>query len=232
MNTGPDRKVVFALLGIAALCLIGLGASLYRAKTGELSRLRQDFAAKEKQYNDVQAKLTKQPELEAQSTKLQDRLSVLEPSLPDNTYMPTFLRQIERLAITTSNRIVSIKPKNKPSGPKGDAVKVNDETGEVMKPDTAAEKADDKGQKSKAAKDTKSRIPYDYSSIELKVDGTYGTILAFLAELQKFPKMIAANDISFTPKNGPGDQTQRSPDLTATMDLTAIITKGAKNGTS
>jgi Tfp pilus assembly protein PilO len=232
MNAGPDRKVVFSLLGIAALCLIGLGASLYRAKSNELSRLRQDLTAKEKQFDDVQVKLTRQPELEAQSTKLQDRLSVLEPTLPDNSYMPTFLRQIEHLATATNNRIVSIKPKNKPGGARGDAVKVNDETGEVVKPGTAMEKADDKGKKDNTAKDAKSRIPYDYSSIEVKVDGTYSTILAFLSELQKFPKMIAANDISFSPKNGAGDQAQRSPDLTATMDLTAVITKGAKNGTS
>ena len=232
MSAGPDRKVVFALLGIAALCLIGLGASLYRAKSSELSRLSQDLAAKERQYDDVQVKLIKQPELEAQNTKLQDRLSVLEPGLPDNAYMPTFLRQIEHLATATNNRIVSIKPKSKPAGAKGEGAKVNDETGEVVKPDAAADKAADKGKKGDDATDVKSKIPYDYSSIELKVDGTYSTILAFLSELQKFPKMIAANDISFAPTNGAGDQTQRSPDLTATMDLTAVITKGTKNGTS
>jgi Tfp pilus assembly protein PilO len=228
MNAGPDRKVVFALLGIAALCLIGLGASLYRAKSTELSRLRQDLTTKEKEYAEVQVKLTKQPELEAKNTKLQDRLSVLEPALPDNAYMPTFLQQIEHLATTTDNRIVSIKPV-KAAGVRGAGPKVNDETGEVVKPETGAETTTDTG---KSGKDAKSKIPYDYSSIELKVDGSYSTILAFLSELQQFPKMIAANDISFAPRTGARDQDRRSSDLTATMSLTAVITKGAKNGTS
>src|SRR5574340_350246 len=140
MIAGADRRVVYALLGIAALCLIGLGASLYRAKSGELSRLRADLTAREKQLEEVKVKLTKQPDLEAKYAQLQTRLSVLEPSLPDNAYMPTFLRQIERLATETNNSIVAIKPKAKARGAKGSDVKVNDETGEVIKPATADEK--------------------------------------------------------------------------------------------
>lgn len=231
MNAGTDRKVVFALLAIAALCLIGLGASLYRAKSGALTRLRQDLTAKEKGLDEVRVKLTKQPELETKYAQLQARLSVLEPTLPDSAYMPTFLRQIERLATGTNNRIVAIRPKAKPAASSGSSVKVNNETGEVTKPGTAEEKEQDNTKKNQQTADAKSRIPYDYSPIELKVEGTYSTILSFLSELQRFPKMIAANDISFAPKLQ-GQQMQRAPELTATMDLIAVITKGVKNGTS
>ena len=230
MTAGTDRKVVFALLAIAALCLIGLGASLYRAKSGELTRLRSDLSAKEKKLDEVRLKLAKQPELESRYAQLQDRLSVLEPALPDSAYMPTFLRQIERLAIGTNNSIVAIKPKAKTSTGKATTTKINDETGEV-KPETAEEKKQAKNAEGKSGKDAGGKIPYDYSSIELKVEGTYSTILSFLAELQKFPKMIAANELSFSPKVQ-GQETPRSPELTATMDLTAVITKGGKNGTS
>ena len=31
MRSNPDRRVVFALLAIAGLCVVGLGASLYRS---------------------------------------------------------------------------------------------------------------------------------------------------------------------------------------------------------
>ncbi len=228
MIAGADRKVVYALLGIAALCLIGLGASLYRAKSGELSRLRQDLTTKEKQLDEVKVKLTKQPDLEAKYAQLQTRLSVLEPSLPDSAYMPTFLRQIERLATETNNNIMSIRPKAKARSAKTSDMKVNDETGEVIKPATADEKQQGSDKSADASKDTSTKIPYDYSLIELKVDGTYGTTLAFLTALQKFPKMIAVNDIAFSPKSS--GQAQRTPELTATMDLTAVVSKGAKNG--
>jgi Tfp pilus assembly protein PilO len=228
MIAGADRKVVYALLGIAALCLIGLGASLYRAKSGELSRLHQDLTSKEQQLDEVKVKLTKQPDLEAKYAQLQTRLSVLEPSLPDSAYMPTFLRQIERLATETNNSIVSIRPKAKARVNKGGDVKVNDETGEVVKPATAEEKQQETGKTADVSKDTKPKIPYDYSLIELKVDGTYGTILEFLTALRRFPKMIAVNDIAFAPKSA--GLAQRTPELTATMDLTAVVSKGAKNG--
>jgi Tfp pilus assembly protein PilO len=230
MTAGADRKVVFALFGIAALCMIGLGGSLYRAKSGELARLRQDLTAKEKQLDDVKLKLTKQPELESKYAQLQARLLVLEPALPSSAYMPTFLRQIERLAGETNNRIASIRPKPKKGAAKSSAVKVNDETGEVMKPSTAAEKGQEEKKNAENGKDAKSKIPYDYSPIELKVEGNYRTILEFLQALQRFPKMIAVNDIDFMPRTGGSEQ--RSPELTATMDLTAVVTKGGKDGTS
>jgi len=111
MSGGSDRKVVFALLGIAMLCMIGLGASLYHAKTSELSKLKQELKEKESRIAEVREKLTDLPALEAKYTKLQARLSVLEPSLPDSAYIPTFLRQIEGLATGTRNSILMIRPK-------------------------------------------------------------------------------------------------------------------------
>ena len=227
MTAGPDRKVVYALLAIAALCLIGLGASLYRAKTTQLGQLHTELRAKESQLEEVKTKITKQPELEAKYASLQARLSVLEPTLPDNAYMPTFLRQIERLTVTTNNSIVAIRPKAKTGvAKKSSGVTVNNETGEVSSVKPGANPAS-------AKEEEGSKVPYDYSSIELKVEGTYTTILDFLKELRKFPKMIAVNDVNFAPKQAAGSrEEQRSPSLTATMDLTAVITKGGKDRTS
>jgi Tfp pilus assembly protein PilO len=230
MTGGPDRKVVFALLGIAALCLIGLGVSLYRAKGTELAKLARELKAKETQLTEVRLNLTKQPELEAKYSRLQARLSVLEPGLPNSAYMPTFLRQIERLATETNNRIVMIRPKAKPATGRSAAVTMNNETGEVVKEEPKAA-----GSTGKAGKESdKTKLPYDYSSIELKIEGTYTTILSFLKELQQFPKMIAVNDISFSPKQS--GSLMQSPELVATMDLTAVVTKvtpkGGKDGTS
>jgi Tfp pilus assembly protein PilO len=227
MSVGADRKVIYALLGIAALCLIGLGVSLYRAKGSELTRLAKELSGKDQQLTQVREKLTKQPELEAKYAKLQARLSVLEPALPDSAYMPTFLRQIERLATQTSNRIVMIRPKAKAPSGKTAAVTVNNETGEVVKEQPNAPS----GPNAKGAKQVeKSKLPYDYSTIELRIEGTYTTILAFLKELQQFPKMIAVNDIAFSPKQT--GSLMQSPELMATMELTAVIGKGGKDGTS
>ena len=216
MSAGGDRKVVFALLGIALLCLIGLGGSLYHAKTSELSKLKVQLEAKESQFTEVRAKLNELPQYEAQYGKLQARLSVLEPSLPDSAYIPTFLRQIEGLATGTQNNILMIRPKPAIQRAAAPTTTINDETGEIVKIE------------GEAAAPKPAPLPYDFVPIELRLEGTYWTAIDFLAELQKFPKMIAVNDVSFSPdlsKLGAG----QSPRLTATMDLTAVVTKGGND---
>ncbi len=216
MTAGGDRKVVFALVGIAVLCLIGLGGSLYHAKAGELARLEEQLSAKEDELAEVQEKLTELPLLEAKYGTLQGRLSVLEPALPDSAYIPTFLRQIEGLATGTHNNILMIRPK--PSVQRsGPAVTINDETGAVIHGQPSA--------------DAPPVMPYDFIPIELRLEGTYWTVIDFLAELQKFPKMIAVNDIAFSPTQA-GVTARQSPRLAVTMGLTAVVTKGGSDAKS
>lgn len=228
MSAAGDRKVVFALLGIAALCLIGLGLSLYRSKSSELHRLERELAEKELQLEEVQAKLASQPELEAEYEGLQARLSVLEPALPDSAYIPTFLHQIEALALSTSNRILMIRPKPQPARRRGAAdVVVDDETGELRE----ASGAEGAPKAPKAGAAPAPELPYDQVPIELRTEGSYWTTLDFLQELKQFPKMIAVNDISLQPKQA-GADAQTSPDLTAAMELIAVVTKGGSDGPS
>lgn len=219
MSAGGDRKIVFALLGMGILCLIGLGASLYHGKATELKELEATLGQKEAGLQEMKTKVTQLPQLEDRYQDLRGRLSVLEPALPDSAYIPTFLHQIESLASGTRNDILLIRPKPPIKRSAADsAVKINDETGEITRealPEGAAP--------------APPPMPYDFVPIELRVQGTYWTVIDFLDELQRFPKMIAVNDISFSPNQG-GLDSGRSPNLTASMELTAVVTKGDSDG--
>lgn len=221
MNAGPDRKVVYALLAVAALCLIGLGATLYRTKANQLATLEKDLSAKQDKLTELQEKLRNQPQLEEEYARLQARLSTLEPGLPDSAYIPTFLRQIEILATNTGNEITTIRPKPLAVKPKSGGKQIDDETGELL--EGAAKEA------TKAGEPEKPKLPYDLVPIELKLKGTYDTALSFLAELQRFPKMIAVNDISFQPDNT-GRKESRIPAMAIQVELTAVVTKGGTSG--
>jgi len=226
MKAGADRKVLFALLGIAALCLIGLGASLYHGKAAKLAKQNWQLREKQQQLADAQAKLTELPQLEAEFTKLQTRLSTLEPTLPDSAYIPTFLRQIEGLAASTRNRILVIRPKPAPEqASQGPKTTINDETGEIVEKKGQAQA----GSRPSAAE--QAPMPYNHVPIELRLEGSYWTVIDFLVELQRFPKMIAVNDVGFDPTQA-GANEQRSPQLTVTMALTAVATKGEKHAKS
>lgn len=222
MNAGPDRKVVYALLAVAALCLIGLGATLYRTKANQLATLEKDLAEKQDKLAELQEKLRNQPELEEEYAKLQVRLSTLEPGLPDSAYIPTFLRQIEILATNTGNDITTIRPKALVVKPKGGGKAVDEETGALIEGATK--------EAPKAGETKKPKLPYDLVPIELKLKGTYVTALSFLAELQRFPKMIAVNDVAFQPDNA-AKKDSRVPAMAIQMDLTAVVTKGGTSGT-
>jgi Tfp pilus assembly protein PilO len=219
MNISGDRKVVFALLGIGMLCLIGLGGSLYHGKAAQLNDLEQALTQKESELTEMRAKVEELPQLEERYQDLRQRLSVLEPSLPDSAYIPTFLRQIESLATGTRNAILLIRPKPAVKKSAADTVKINDETGEIVK---------SAGGPTEPAAPS---MPYDFVPIEIRLQGTYWTVIGFLEELQRFPKMIAVNDISFSPNQG-GIDSGISPTLMASMELTAVVTKGGSDGGS
>jgi len=223
MSGGGDRKIVLALLGVGILCLIGLGGSLYHSKAAELKDREQALASKQQELEEMKRKVTELPQLEDRYQELRTRLAVLEPALPDSAYIPTFLRQIESLAIGTQNNILLIRPKPAVKRSAADAaVKINDETGEII---------DNKKAGGTEAASAPPELPYDFVPIELRVQGTYWTVIAFLDQLQRFPKMIAVNDISFSPSQA-GTDSERSPKLTAAMELTAVVMKGGSDGKS
>jgi Tfp pilus assembly protein PilO len=233
MNSPTDRKVVVALLAIFVVCLVGLGGSLYRTKAAELKSLRAELAKKTEERDKVKAQIARMPELETKYAQLQERLSILEPALPDSAYIPTFLRQIENLAVGTNNQIVAIRPRPeiKPGTGKGKGVQVNDETGDVVQGGEEPSAAGAEGKEQAKAP----KLPYRFIPIEVKTEGTYWTAVDFLRELQRFPKMIAVNNVAFTPKLGGRDSTTAERRvLLTTMDMLAVVatTKGQTDGSA
>jgi Tfp pilus assembly protein PilO len=231
MNSPTDRKVVIALLAIFVVCLVGLGGSLYRTKAAELKSLRAELATKTEERDKVKAQIAQMPELEAKYAQLQERLSILEPALPDSAYIPTFLRQIENLAVGTNNEIVAIRPRREIKTGKGKGVQVNDETGDVVQgEEEPSEPAGGAKEQAEAPK-----LPYRFIPIEVKTEGTYWTAVDFLRELQRFPKMIAVNNVTFAPKTTGGrDSAASRQALVTTMDMLAVVatTKGKANGSA
>ncbi len=227
MSKTLDRRVVIAVFAVFGLFLIGAGVGIYRVEAGKLDKVQADLRTDQTRLEDVKAKIAQLPKLQQDFAQLQSRISFLEPSLPTAEYIPTFLWQIERLAISTNNQIVLIRPKKaqKTASTKS-AVKINNETGEAIK---EGEGGDDKAK----AAEKKTELPYDFVPIEMKVEGNYWTTLEFLKQLQRFPKMIAVNTIGFTPKTGTTEAaTSNSTTLTVSMDLMAVVMKGAKDGKS
>jgi Tfp pilus assembly protein PilO len=218
-----DKRVIYALLGVVALCFLGLGFSLYRARLERLQGLQGRLRKKEAEFSELRAKMRKQPELERKYATLSQRLSFLETGLPSYAYIPTFLRQLEGLAGRTRNEVLRIQPKPAPKAAEG--ARVEGEEAEPGGEGGGAAKAAGSGGKNAKAK-AKEALPYGELPIEVRVRGRYSAAINFLDELRRFPKMIAVNDLEFQPVRQ-GAQ-EKDPDLAIRLDLIAVMLEGGK----
>ena len=208
-----NRKAAFTALILISGVMLCLGLLVYQSKATKLRSLSQTRNQKQEQLRGLQAKLASRSVLEHKYKGLQERLAVLEPAVATYAYIPTFLRQIERLALDTSNKVSGVKPlpliARTPAPPAG---------GEAAG-----------GQAQAAAPPAQAKM-YDSVPIEFNLTGDYWQTVAFLKGLSKFPKMLAVDDISLTPAGQP--EGLRAPELRVKMNLLALIQKGEEKWTS
>ena len=211
MRTKFNRRPLYAGLGLAGLVLLGLVVGIYRSGGQRLSSLNRALRERKDTLARLESRVATLKKLESRCAKLGTRLAVLEPALPTGEYVPTFLRQIEKLAQDTSNSLSSIKPKP--------VVMLA-----VAKPkqnfDEDAVTAGSGNQKGKAASKTGS---YETLTIEMGIEGEYWDLMLFLEQLGRFPKMIAVNEMSLSGTQQAGRSL--TPDMTVTsrIDLVALI---------
>lgn len=215
MNRSTNRAALIALLVVFASAILAVGVGVYRTKASHLQDLKQELAGKQRKVEEVRAEVKHMPALEATYQELYRQVAMLEPALPTEAYIPTFLSQIQTLAGETHNRLVLIKPKPKrklpvSSAPEGDVVASNRSGG----------RADSMQPRLKAPES-----PYDDIGIEVGLDGTYWSALEFLERLRAFPKMIAVNDLVMKPKTTFKTVAATQPLLEITVHLTAVIAK-------
>jgi Tfp pilus assembly protein PilO len=182
------------IVAVVAVAMLTAGWFAYATRRAKLNALQATLKDKQTELANLEPELARRPELEAEYTGLQERLAVLEPSLPTYAYVPTLLRQLERLANETGNRIDAIKPQH--SVARKAQPKQPEEGGD-------GEQGAPSGQNGPqtAPVEKKPPVPYDSVDINVEIQGTYWTTVKFLEQLQRFPKMIAVNEMSVRPCN-------------------------------
>jgi len=217
MANRNNRLVRIIIFVVCAVAFIGAGGWLHRAKSGHLQQLKQNLAQKQQQVEEVNAKIGQIGVLEARNEELGRQVAVLEPNLPTEAYIPTFLAQIQNLAQQTDNHLTLIKPLPKRKAGKTAVAAPPADEGEGGKTSPATTTSN--GNEEVA-------LPYDQVDIELGFNGTYLSTLEFLQRLRAFPKMIAVNEISLKPNSNLKELGALSdPILNITLQLTAVIAK-------
>ena len=211
MTPRQAPKYFYIVVGLIAVALATAGWFAYATRRAKLTALQETLRAKQTELKNIEPEIARRPQLEAQYSSLQVRLAVLEPALPTYAYVPTLVRQLEWLANETDNKLDGIKPQRSRQKPQA----------EKSESESHGKKS---GEEAPAVKEPS--VPYDSVDIDVELQGTYWSTIKFLESLQKFPKMIAVNEMVIRPSCTP--TMAASPDLKVQIAIKAVVTKGGQ----
>lgn len=222
MSSHRTHSIFYLSAAATFLAIAGGGWWIYQSKSHELAKLDTELTTKSEELHTLQDKVAQLPGMTDEFGQLKSRLAILEPALPTAEYVPTFLQQIEKMAIETGNVIDGIRPRparvsSKPKAASTGAEAMADSKGLAAPKDAPSVSEAEQKSLEKAKK------YYDVLALQISVLGDYHTIQKFLDRLTQFPKMIAINEIAARPPVAV--EYGEKPKLLVTLDAVALILK-------
>jgi Tfp pilus assembly protein PilO len=206
----PSKKAIIFLSALA-VGLVAATTGIFLQQQAAYARASAVLEQKEQEREEGKRLATKLVGSQEALQRDRQRLRFLEAGVPRAAYVPTLLRQIERMATNTQNRVLGIRP-------------------ELEKPKrvTKQQRRRDPEADEKAAKnpvvEQPENAPYDRLRIQLNLRGSYASTQRFMQELTKFPKIMAVEGMSLRPR--PSQDGAPGPGLSADLTVVAFIWKG------
>ena len=190
LRPSKQTAIIFgSLIGVLLLATAGYSSWQYTAQQENDAVIR----TKTQQVQDSQVVAKQLDAKEAEFAQVQGRIGRLETSVSETEYVPTLLKQIERLAKENKLRI----------------------DGQQQAFEAAPEPPADVEARKKFVVQ-----PYDKEIITLRVQGRYWNIARFLYSLTEFPKILSVDKLEFRPQ---GEEANKSPLLSVTVSMTRRV---------
>ena len=210
----PTQKGVTVMAIVTAVifvcCLLACFGAIAKVRDIDAQR-----AKVEKQVKESQSIAQTQRDAENRYIDTRAQIRCLESSVSTQAYVPTLLKQIERLGKSVDLRVIGVRPKV------DDSARLKPQPAPAEGEKTAS--AD--GAATAAAKPEPPK-PYDELSIDLQLEGNYMNALDFLYRITSFPKILAVNTVQMAPAGLNG--LVGSPNLTIDINVTAFVFKETK----
>lgn len=188
------------MLASAGMILLGFGATYFGyTKKVEADGVVSALRAEVKDEAEVQADLDK---AKLTLDECAAKLQHLERGIPEFAYVPTLMTELEKTGLQNGIKVLGVRPMIKSISP----VKPidGDQTVSVKK-------------------------AYEELTIEVKGIGNYGSIMRWVNELQKFPKIVAARSVALAPK---ADANRTGFPLDVTVELRAYVFRQPQDAVS
>jgi Tfp pilus assembly protein PilO len=209
LSLKPSKTTIIILAGLLVAAVVVIVSVLAWANSG-ISGARNVLAQKVKEKDEGVHLASRLTTVQTDLTLERSELRFLESSVSDAAYVPTLLKQIENLAVSTRNEVKQIRPQVA-AAPK--PVKAEED------PESVAKRGRNRDGQAKPAAD-----PYNRLQVLITVSGKFGDVQRFVDSLTRFPKVIAVRNIGMRPRGGEQDAI---PTLDVDLQLTAFILKDA-----
>jgi|YNPNPStandDraft_1061719.scaffolds.fasta_scaffold00003_78 Tfp pilus assembly protein PilO len=217
----PSSKTVTALIIIAVVLFFGCVLA-YMAAASKLKSSQAELEAGEKKVADAEQIILKLEKAKLDYLDARSQLRFLESSVTSQSYVPTLLKQIERLGESVNLKVLGVRPQ--PAPPSAQPTRTLSSGAKAASGDVEGASAEKSGATFGAAPQSPPP-PYDELKIDLELEGKYMNLLDFLYSLTSFPKIVAVNSVEISPAAKADDYGFGPPKLTIKINVTAFIFK-------
>jgi Tfp pilus assembly protein PilO len=216
LSLKPSSKGVTVLIIVAVLVLFGCVLG-YVGAAGKLKKNTDELAQKQKVVNESKKIALKLEKSRLDYFEACSQVRYLESSVSSRDYVPTLLKQIERLGKSVNLTVAGVRPEQVEKKASERSVTSGRKASEGNVEDASRQVSDNNSSR------TKKVDPYDEIKVELDVEGSYMNALNFMYRLTTFPKIIAVNKIEMSPSKE--SVVLSSPRLKIKMTVTAFLLK-------
>ncbi len=204
----PSRQTLTLLAVLAGVGLL-VCAGIYAMGSAKLSKLTVQLESRRKAVEESKRIAERLEQAEMKYRSAESQVSFLENSVSTRDFIPTLLKQLERLGKSHNLRVLSVKPR------------LEQAATQPSRRDPAAQVEGDANSNDKQGENKPERKPYDSLTIDIEVTGTYANLMAFLNGITSFPKILEVNALQITPTTQ--CKSFGSPELSMQINVTAYI---------
>ncbi|OFX15300.1 MAG: hypothetical protein A2Z18_11445 [Armatimonadetes bacterium RBG_16_58_9] len=219
LKAGSKGITVLIILAVAILfgCVLA-----YMGAAGKLKAVAADLEKKERQVAESEKIASRLEETRLDYIDARAQIRNLESSVTTQAYVPTLLKQLERLGESVNLKVQSVRPQ---APEQGATTRKMSSARQASQGDV--EQASEQKPGMKKGGEPKEEVkPYDELKIEIELEGKFANVLEFLHGLTSFPKIIAVDNMDVSPvASGLG---LGSPNLNVKMRVTAFVLKDDK----
>jgi Tfp pilus assembly protein PilO len=215
MKLKPGKNTVI-LLSAVLIGIFVVTGGLWVLQSQAMADTQKKLEVKIQELNDGRAVAQRRDH--ARTALETDRLQLryLEKSVSDAAYVPTLLKQIEDLAASTHNKVLSVRPDGGSSGPS----KIQ------QRRDPEAQAKGEASKKDEDKKEAQPTAPYTPMAIKISLTGGFKSTQEFIQRLNRFPKIVAVDEVQIRPHAANKSSAPTSaPLLDIELRITAFVMK-------